>query len=144
MNSATPAAPGSGPRAVNLQAIPDGRGLLCVAECDRHVPFTVKRVFYISGMRSGVARGHHAHREQMQFIICPAGALQLDCQWASGTGSLRLDTPDRGLFVPAMTWLSFRAETDEALCMVLASGPYDESDYIRNADEFKQLLAGAG
>ena len=43
-----------------------------------------------------------------------------------------------------MTWLSFRAETDEALCMVLASGPYDESDYIRNADEFKQLLAGAG
>ena len=121
-----------------------GSGRLAVATCGSEVPFLVRRVFSIYGVSAGAARRGHAHRRCEQFLICVAGAVEIAAQDAHGVVSFHLEHPARGLYVPAMTWLSLVPLDAHTVVLGLASHDYDESDYIRQLPAFEAACGEAG
>jgi len=131
----------SEPYLIQLQSIPDAdRGVLGVAECDTHVPFKIKRIFYQYDMPTGVKRGGHAHLEQMQFLIAISGVLKVEASQGNRKLLFTLDNPTKGLFIPRMTWLTIETMAADSICLVLTSGKYIESDYIREYQAFLNML----
>ena len=127
-------------RLVSLQSITDETpGLLGVAECDAHIPFTPKRLFYFTGQPAGMQRGGHAHRVQHQFIITMSGKLTVHGWDHDSSWTEHLDKPTVGLYCAPMTWLEITFETDNAVVAVLASDIYSEADYIRDRSEFDRI-----
>jgi dTDP-4-dehydrorhamnose 3,5-epimerase-like enzyme len=121
----------------------DHRGRLLAAEGGRHVPFGVQRIFAISDVPAGLARGGHAHRRQEQFLIMLAGSCTITAESADSSSEENLVAPTEGLYVPAGVWLELRDFSPGAICLVLASGPFDEADYIRDYSAFKAGIAPA-
>ncbi len=129
------------PRLVSLSEIRDPvRGTLGVAECGDHVPFEIKRVFYIYDCLPDIERGGHAHKELEQFLICLAGSFRVDLEFSGRIDSFLLDTRDRGLYVPPMSWLVITPMIADSICLVLASDHYSEADYIREKRTFDDLV----
>lgn len=106
------------------------------AEERQHIPFAVKRMFAIYDVPKGATRGAHAHRRQEQFIVMFAGGCTIVVDNGVHKKEVSLDGPAEGLYVPAGLWLELKNFSDGAVCVVLASGPYDEADYIRTYQEF--------
>ena len=124
---------------VELPKITDLRGNLTFAEGDRHVPFPIRRVFYLYDVPTGASRGAHAHREQHQFLVCLSGSFDVMLDDGSRQNLVHLNRPWKGLHVPPMIWaaeLNFDAGT---VCLVLTSDLFREQDYIREYDEFRAL-----
>ena len=131
----------TGPTEIELQTIPSPtEGNIGVADCDRHVPFTVRRIFYFHDVPAGTNRGGHAHRGQQQFMICQAGRVTVKTEHAAGKAEHVLERPSLGLYMPAMTWVDIRFDEKDSIVSVLTSAAYDEADYIRDYEEF--LSAG--
>jgi UDP-2-acetamido-3-amino-2,3-dideoxy-glucuronate N-acetyltransferase len=134
--------PSQKPYMVELQFIPGGgKGALSIGEVGRQVPFDIQRFFLIHDLPQTGVRGNHAHRAQHQFLIATSGTIAVDAIFAGGTEQFLLDRPATGLHVPPMGWISLRAESPGAVCLVLASGPFDEADYIRDRSEFDRMIA---
>jgi dTDP-4-dehydrorhamnose 3,5-epimerase-like enzyme len=119
----------------------DSRGRLMSAESDRHVPFAVARIFAIYDVPAGMARGGHAHRSQEQLLVMLAGSCRITTEDETGTSEELLASPTEGLYVPAGVWIELLDFSAEAVCLVLASGPFDEADYIRDHGEFVRIAA---
>jgi UDP-2-acetamido-3-amino-2,3-dideoxy-glucuronate N-acetyltransferase len=119
----------------------DGRGALAVAACGAQVPFKVRRSFMIYDVPIGTNRGGHAHYRCEQFLICAAGAVDLEAEDAAGTASFHLLGPTKGLYVPTLTWLNIRPVAAGTVVLVLASDDYDTADYIRDRADFDALIA---
>ena len=117
------------------------RGMLGVATSGVEIPFSVTRAFYLYNMPLDAVRGEHAHCDTHQFIICLAGAIDATLWDINGERSTTLASPAMGLYVPPMTWLGLVNRATGTVCLVLASKPYDDADYIRDRDEFSQLIA---
>lgn len=117
----------------------DPRGSLTYIYENEHVPFPIQRVFYIYDVPAGKDRGAHAHKETWQFIIAASGALEVYLNDGKKEKTVLLNRPFHGLLVPPGIWAQEREFTTGALCMVLASHPYSEDDYIRNYDEYLQI-----
>ena len=119
----------------------DERGKLIALEALTDlVPFEVKRVYYIFDTTPGTVRGNHAHKDLRQLLVCVSGACTIACEMPDGTKSEhRLDWPDRGLLIEGLVWRQMKEFSKDAVLLVLASEHYDESDYIRNYDEFRRL-----
>lgn len=113
-------------------------GLLCVTEASSEtIPFDVKRVYYICDVKAGITRGHHAHRKLEQILICPHGKIEITLDYGNNyIESVILDNPAKGLYVGPSTWHTMKWLQDDSVLLVLASEHYDESDYIRNYDDF--------
>ncbi len=120
----------------------DERGAMAVAVCGEQVPFVVRRSFIIFDVPAGITRGKHAHHRCEQFLICMAGALDLEATDANGTASFQLLGPTQGLYVPTLTWLSIKPAEAGTVVLVLASDDYDKADYIRDWPSFEALIAG--
>ncbi len=118
-------------------------GTLGVAEQGKDIPFAIRRVFYLYGMKKGAVRGDHAHKAQEQFIICLSGSISLNTIDAEHEEHFTLSHPRQGVYLPAMTWVRVQAVSVPAIYMVAASGLYDEADYIRDYAVFKTLTGGA-
>ena len=118
----------------------DERGKLIALEgASSQIPFEVKRFYYIYDTTPGTVRGKHAHKELKQVLICPSGACTIVCEMPDGSRSeYRLDWPNKGLLIEGLVWREMKEFSKDAVLMVLASEHYDESDYIRNYDLFKQ------
>lgn len=123
---------------VKLRSIGDGRGDLISLESEKNIPFAFKRVYYLTKL-NGHARGFHAHKKLQQLVICLHGS----CRFVVDDGFIReevvLDRPDIGLFVGNMLWREMLDFKNDCVLMVLADSYYDESDYIRNYEEFLAL-----
>ncbi|MBF0603832.1 MAG: FdtA/QdtA family cupin domain-containing protein [Nitrospirae bacterium] len=119
------------------------KGILGVADCLKHVPFEIRRIFYIHGVPEGMERSNHAHRKQEQFMIVMAGSVEAYVEYAGGSQRFTLDRPNLGLYIPALTWLRIRLSGLNAVCVVLTSDLYDEADYIRDRAEFDRLMVSA-
>ena len=121
----------------------DERGKLIALEAlSEHVPFDVKRVYYIFDTTPGTVRGKHAHKVLKQMLICVSGACTIECEMPDGTKSeYRLDWPDRGLLIEGLVWHNMRDFSKDAVLIVLASEHYDEADYIRDYNQFKKECA---
>lgn len=126
---------------VKIPKITDSRGSLSFAESNRHIPFDVLRVFYLYDIQSGESRGAHAHKECQHFIIAIHGSFDVVIDDGRRKKTYHLNSPDEGLYVPPMIWDEELNFSKGAVCLVLASHPYDESDYIRNYEDYLAMQA---
>ncbi|MDT8068089.1 MAG: FdtA/QdtA family cupin domain-containing protein [Terriglobia bacterium] len=122
---------------IELPKIADPRGNLTFIESSRHVPFDIKRVFYLYDVPTGADRGAHAHRALHQCLICLAGSFGVTLDDGRRSRRVTLNRPWRGLHVPPMIWAAEVDFNPGSVCMVLASALYDERDYYRVYEEFR-------
>lgn len=128
---------------VDIPTIPDERGKLAVLEQDGAVFFDVRRVYYLYDVPAGTSRGGHAHRALDQMLISISGSFTVDVEGADGKLSYLLNRPNQALYIGSMVWREMRDFSSNAVCLVLASTVYLETDYIRNYDEFIRLIQSA-
>jgi len=121
----------------------DDRGLLVALEETRHVPFEIRRVYYLFGTRRGVHRGQHAHRHLRQLAVALHGSVTLLLDDGSGPVEAVLDDPAQGLLLGRMVWRDLYDFSDDCVLMVLADQPYDPDDYITDYDAFLREVNGA-
>ncbi len=118
----------------------DDRGSLVALESDKNIPFEIKRVYYIFDTKSGVVRGLHAHKDLSQVMVCLKGS----CRVMLDNGLLKeqvvLDSPNKGLLIDSMMWREMHGFSEDCVLLVLANEHYDESDYIRDYDEFVKAV----
>ncbi len=125
---------------VNLPKIVDSRGNLTFVEQQNHVPFEIKRVFYLYDIPTAESRGAHAHRELHQFLICLSGSFDVELFDGNDIKTVHLNRPWIGLHIPPMIWASEVNFDPGSICLVLTSDVYREDDYIREINEFHSLL----
>ena len=121
---------------IDLPKISDIRGNLTFIEENKHVPFEIKRVFYIYDIPTAQNRGAHAHKALHQFIICLAGSFEVNLDDGRKKKTIRLNRPWQGLHIPPMIWGSETNFDPGTVYLVLASDFYDESDYYREYSDF--------
>ena len=131
-----------GCRIIELPRIKDKRGNLTFIEGNRHIPFDIKRVYYLYDVPGGESRGGHAHRNLEQFIIAASGSFDVMVHDGFKQQRFYLNRSYYGLYIPTMTWRELDNFSSGSVSLVLASEPYDESDYIRDFDEFLALKKG--
>lgn len=122
-------------RLVHFDTLGDGRGMLVALEECRNIPFEVKRVYYIYATQQGVARGFHAHRELQQLAVCVHGSCRMVLDDGRSREDVWLDEPNKGVMIGSL-WHEMHDFSNDCVLLVLASDYYDESDYIRDYDEF--------
>jgi len=127
-------------RIIDLPKIEDQRGNLTFIEQCRHIPFEIKRIYYLYDVPGGGVRGGHAHKRLHHFIIAAIGSF--DVILKDGRSSVRhhLNRSYYGLYIPPMVWRELDNFSSGSVCIVLASDYYDETDYIRDYIEFQETL----
>lgn len=123
-------------RIIELPKITDVRGNLTFIEGGSHIPFPIKRVYYLYDVPGGAERGGHAHKELQQFIIAMSGSFDVVLTDGKEKKRFHLNRSYFGLYVPTMLWRELDNFSSGAVCMVLASNKYDESDYYRDYNEY--------
>lgn len=121
---------------IQLPRILDERGNLSVAEQFNHVPFEIKRVYWLYDVPGGESRGSHAHKTLSQLIIAASGSFRVTLDDGQNKRSFFLNRPYQGLLVHPGLWRDLEDFSSGSVCMVLASEVYKEEDYIREYDEF--------
>ena len=121
---------------VDLPMISDPRGNLTFVEGSRHIPYDIKRVFYLYDVPGGADRGGHALKQCHQFLIAMSGSFDVILDDGTGKRRIQLNRSYHGLLIPPMIWREMDNFSSGAVCLVLASAYYDEADYYRNYDEF--------
>jgi hypothetical protein len=123
-------------RILNLPKISDPRGNLTFIENSQHIPFDIKRVYYLYDVPGGSDRGSHAHKNLHQFIVAMSGSFDVVLDDGSHKKRFHLNRSHYGLYVCPMMWRFLDNFSSGAVCMVLASDLYSEHDYIRSYDSF--------
>ncbi len=118
----------------------DERGQLVAIEARKDLPFEFKRVYYIYDTKKGVRRGFHAHYDLEQILICVSGSCKIHLDNGFETEEVLLDKPYEGLYIANNMWREMYDFTEDAVLLVIASRPYEESDYIRNYDDFMKMV----
>ena len=119
----------------------DERGQLVAIEELKDIPFSPKRIYYIYGTQEGVRRGFHAHKKLEQILVCVSGSCKIYMDDGTDTDNVLLDNPYDGLYIGPNMWHEMFDFSSDAVLLVLASDYYNESDYIRNYNEFVQYIA---
>jgi dTDP-4-dehydrorhamnose 3,5-epimerase-like enzyme len=120
---------------IRLPHFMHSNGGLVVMEGMNDIPFEIARVFIVHAF-DGAVRGKHAHRACSQFLSCPVGVVEVKCDDGSNTRRHLLDSPETGLLIPPGIWAEQDYKEARSVLTVLCDRPYDESDYIRNYDDF--------
>lgn len=126
------------PGIVQIPTISNELGNISIVEKINPFPFQIKRVYYIHGVSKGAVRGSHAHKNLNQLIIAVSGQFVVRLHDGVNEQKFSLDSPAKGLFVPPGYWRTLEEFTLGSAAMVLASAEYDETDYIRDYEEFLQ------
>lgn len=127
-------------RIITLPKISDPRGNLTFVEENRHVPFEIKRVYYLYDVPGGERRGGHAHHELEQLIIAASGSFDIILDDGYVRHRFHLNRSYFGLYVPRMIWREMDNFSSASVCLVLASNYFDEADYIRDYAEFVKMV----
>ena len=120
----------------------DERGQLVAIEALKDLPFEFKRVYYIYDTKDGVRRGFHAHYDLEQILICVSGSCKIHLDNGFETEEVLLDKPYEGLYIANNMWREMYDFTEGAVLLVIASRPYEESDYVRNYNDFIKMVRG--
>lgn len=121
---------------LELPKISNRSGNITPIEPNVDVPFDVKRVFYLYDIPGGENRGAHAHKECHQFLVAASGSFDVVVDDGKNKRTFKLDRPYVGLHIPPGIWAAEQSFCSGAICLVLTSHKYDESDYLRNYDEY--------
>lgn len=127
-------------RIIELPKIKDARGNLTFVEASNHVPLDIRRVYYLYDVPGGSYRGAHAHRILHQFVIAMSGSFDMTLNDGHKKRTFQLNRSYFGLYICPMTWSFLDNFSSGAVCMVLASEPYDEADYIRDYECFLEAV----
>lgn len=129
-------------RIIELPKISDPRGNLTFIENSCHIPFDIRRVYYLYDVPGGSDRGSHAHKNLHQFIVAMSGSFDVELDDGRNKKRFHMNRSHYGLYVCPMMWRYLDNFSSGAVCMVLASDLYSEEDYLRDYDGF--LLAAKG
>lgn len=122
---------------ISLPKIPDERGNLTFVEGNNHIPFAIQRVYYLYDVPRGISRGGHAHKALHQLVIAMSGSFDIALDDGRGqTKKFQLNRSYYGLYICPMMWRELDNFSSGAVCMVLASAPYEEEDYYRDYNHF--------
>lgn len=127
---------------IYLPKIEDPRGNLTFIEGKRHMPFPIKRVFYLYDVPGGSERGGHAHRNLYQFLIAMSGSFDIYLDDGFKREVIHLNRSNYGLLIGPMVWREMANFSSNSICMVLASDYYDEDEYFRDYSEFMTTVHG--
>lgn len=125
-----------------FQSHGDDRGQLVALEEFKDIPFKVRRIYYIYDTKDKVRRGFHAHKNLEQILLCVHGSCKIHLDNGYETEEITLDNPTEGLYIANNMWREMYDFSPDAVLLVLASGLYDESDYIRNYNDFLEFVKG--
>lgn len=121
---------------IDIPKVHDERGFLAVIEKDA-IPFAIKRVYYLYDVPTESSRGGHAHKQQQSVIIALSGSFEVIVDDGKTKKHIMLNKPNQGLYIPTHIWREIENFSSGSVCLVLASTEYDEAEYIRDYDEFK-------
>jgi glyoxylate utilization-related uncharacterized protein len=124
-------------RIIQLPKVLDARGNLTFIEENRHVPFDIKRVYYLYDVPGGESRGGHAHKQLQQFIIAANGSFDVILDGGSSQERYHLNRSYYGLYIPPLVWRELDNFSSGSVCLVLVSEYFDEEDYIRDHEVFR-------
>lgn len=130
------------PKIINLPKIVDSRGNLSFFENGNQIPFKIARTYWIYDVPGGELRGSHAFKEQQEFIIALSGSFDVVLHDGEKEQIFSLNRSYYGLFVPKMYWRKIENFSTNSLALIVSDKNYDEADYIRDFEEFKQLKNG--
>jgi len=128
-------------RIINLPKILDERGNLSFIEHNNHIPFEIKRVYWIYDVPGGEIRGSHAYQTLNEFIVALSGSFDVILHNGKEEMKFSLNRSYYGLYIPKMYWRKLENFSTNSLAMILADKYYNEGDYIRDFDEFKRIKA---
>jgi dTDP-4-dehydrorhamnose 3,5-epimerase-like enzyme len=131
-------------RIVDLPNINDQRGNLTFIESGRHIPFDIKRTYYLYDVPGGASRAAHGHRNLHQLMISMSGSFDVTLDDGHNKKVFHLNRSYYGLYIPPMMWRDLDNFSSGAVCMVLASDYYDESDYFRDYSDFLNAVKVVG
>lgn len=126
---------------INLPKIEDLRGNLTFVEANNHVPFNIKRVYWVYDVPGGEMRGGHAFKKNKEFIIALSGSFDVIIKDGNTRKKISLNRSYYGFYVPNKLWRSLENFSTNALAIVLSSSLFDSADYIRDFKEFKKLVS---
>ncbi len=127
---------------IELPRINDPRGNLTFIEGGRHIPFDIKRVYYLYDVPSGATRAGHGHRALAQVIIAMSGSFDVTLDDGAEQRLYHLNRSYYGLYVAPMMWREINNFSSGSVCMVLASEFYDPSDYFYEYEDFLRAVKG--
>jgi hypothetical protein len=129
-------------RLIDLPKINDPRGNLTFIESERHIPFSIKRVFYLYDVPGGAERAGHALKTCHQFLIAMSGSFDVIIYDGREKQRIHLNRSYYGLHIPPMIWREIDNFSSGSVCLALASEEYDPNQYLRDYNEFLRVLAG--
>lgn len=121
---------------IDLTVRGDSDGKLVAIEAGAGLPFDLKRVYYIWDTEKNALRGKHAHKKLEQLVICTSGSCDFTIDTGQERKTVHLNRPDQALYLNSPLWREFTNFSSDCVVMVLASQPYDTSDYIHDYKEF--------
>lgn len=127
------------PQVINLPKFLDQRGNLSFIEEDTHLPFKIRRVYWIYDVPGGESRGGHAFKLTEELIVALSGSFDVILNDGSKEYRFSLNRSYYGLYVPSMNWRVLENFSTNSLAIVIASTDFDKDDYIRDFDQFCQL-----
>lgn len=127
---------------INFPIIHDPRGNLTFVESYSHIPFDIKRVYYLYDVPGGATRAGHAHRELKQVLIAISGSFDVTLDDGKNRNVQSLNRSYYGLYIHPLTWRVIDNFSSGAVCLAIVSDYYKERDYIRRYDEFLKLVRG--
>ncbi len=126
---------------IELPKISDAKGNLTFVEGMTHIPFEIKRTYYLYDVPGGSTRGSHAHKNLHQFIVAMSGSFDVVLFDGYREKRFHLNRSYYGLYVGPLMWRTLDNFSSGSVCMVLASAPYEEADYIRDYKKFLRTVA---
>lgn len=122
---------------IELPRIASPGGSLTAMYSGINLPFPIERVYYLYDVPGGEARGGHAHKQLHQLIVAASGSFDILLDDGTNRRVIQLNRPYYGLYLSNMIWRELLNFSSGGICLVLASAPYDESDYFRDYEEFR-------
>jgi len=121
---------------IHFKKIEDPRGSLTPIEANQDIPFCIKRAYYLYDVPSGTSRAGHAHKGLEQILLAVSGSFDVVVKDGKNSHRYHLNRPNIGLYLPNMVWRELDNFSAGAVCFVLASQHYDESDYYRDYESY--------
>ena len=130
-------------RRIELPVVSDPRGNLTFIEASRHVPFEIRRIYYLYDVPGGAHRAGHAHKKLQQVLVAMSGSFDVTLDDGRSKQKFHLNRSYQGLFIPPMIWRDIDNFSSGAVCMAVASEWFDEADYYRDYNVFLKAVEAA-